>query len=38
MNGIYPTNKHYKYDSENYYYGDEPEAESIINGIKKLKN
>ena len=38
MNEIYPTNKHYKYDPENYYYGDEPEAESIINGIKKLKN
>jgi hypothetical protein len=38
MNGIYPTNKHYKYDPENYYYGDEPEAELIINGIKKLKN
>ena len=38
MDGIYPVNKNYKYDSENYYYGDEPEAESILNGIKKLKN
>lgn len=38
MNGIYPTNKNYKYDQNNYYYGDEPEAESIVNGIKKLKN
>jgi hypothetical protein len=36
MNGIYPTNKNYKYDPSNYYYGDEPEAESIVNGIKKL--
>jgi hypothetical protein len=38
MNGIYPTNKSYKYDPNNYYYGDEPEAESIVSGIKKLKN
>jgi len=38
MDGIYPVNKNYKYDSENYYYGDEPEAETILNGIKKLKN
>ena len=38
MNGIYPTNKNYKYDPNNYYYGDTPENESIINGIKKIKN
>ena len=38
MNGIYPTNPNYKYDSNNYYYGDKPESESIIKGIKKLKN
>ena len=38
MDGIYPVNTNYKYDSEHYYYGDEPEAESIINGIERLKN
>jgi|TARA_B110000967_G_C18814125_1_gene525217 hypothetical protein len=38
MNGIYPTNKDYKYDPNNYYYGDTPENKSIINGIKKIKN
>jgi len=37
MNGVYPTNKDYKYDP-NYYYGDIPENKSIINGIKKIKN
>lgn len=38
MDEIYPVNRNYKYNSEHYYYGDEPEAESIINGIERLKN
>ena len=38
MNGIYPVSRNYILDESNYYYGDEPEKTSIINGIKKLKN
>ena len=34
MNGLYPTNKNYKYNPNHYYYGDKPEAELIIRGIK----
>ena len=37
MNGIYPVNKYYKF-IDDYYYGDQPEKESIKKGIEKLKN
>ena len=36
MNGIYPVQRNFKL-TNNYYYGDEPERESIVNGIRKLK-
>ena len=37
MNGFYPVNKNYEFISD-YYYGDQPEKESIQEGLKKLKN
>lgn len=37
MNGIYPVSRNYKLAND-YYYGDEPEKTSIINGLNKLKN
>lgn len=37
MNGFYPVNKNYEFISD-YYYGDQPEKESIQEELKKLKN
>ena len=37
MNGIFPTNKNYKYEPH-FNLGDEPESESVKKGIKKLNN
>jgi hypothetical protein len=34
MNGIYPVNKNYEF-KDDYYYGDQPEKESVIKGIKR---
>ena len=34
MNGIYPVNRGYQFDPENYYYVDQPEGESIENSLK----
>lgn len=36
MNGIYPVQKNFKLTND-YYYGDESERESIVNGIRKLR-
>ena len=38
MNGIYPISRNYILkNDDDYYYGDEPERTSIVNGINKLK-
>ena len=34
MNGIYPVSENFKLNEAHYYYGDEPEKTSILNGIK----
>lgn len=35
LNGIYPVSKSFKL-SNDYHYGDEPERQSIVEGLKKL--
>lgn len=35
MNGIYPVQKNFKFTNDNYY-DNEPETQSIVNGIRRL--
>lgn len=35
MNGVYPVSRNYKFDEDHYYYGDEPEKTSILEGLRR---